>query len=100
MRFFALAGAATIAAGVAAFARPGAGSEVLVLRRTVDAKAPLAFVSGPSWPVAVPGSVSLARVDPRTLQPMHGRRVVLRQALSCWTFSPDRSLLVLGSGHG
>ena len=38
----------------------------------------------------------LARLDPRTLRPLPGRRIRLRHGISSYGWSPDRSLLVLG----
>ena len=38
----------------------------------------------------------LARLDPRTLRPLPGRRIRLRYGISSYGWSPGRSLLVLG----
>jgi hypothetical protein len=43
------------------------------------------------------GSLGLVRVDPDTLRPLSGRRVPIAGEPLGWSFSPDRSRIVLGS---
>jgi hypothetical protein len=43
------------------------------------------------------GSLGLVRVDPDTLRPLAGRRVPIAAEPLGWSFSPDRSRIVLGS---
>lgn len=43
-------------------------------------------------------AAALARLDPLSLRPVGGRRVPLGSYGSGWSFSPDRSRLVLGGG--
>lgn len=43
-------------------------------------------------------AASLAELDPLSLQPVGGRRIPLGSYGSGWSFSPDRSRLVLGGG--
>lgn len=43
-------------------------------------------------------AASLAELDPLSLQPVGGRRIRLGSYGSGWSFSPDRSRLVLGGG--
>lgn len=47
--------------------------------------------------IAGPRPAGLVRVDPATLSPLPGRRVVLDGRNFGWSFSPDRSRMVLGS---
>ena len=43
------------------------------------------------------GSLGLVRVDPDTLRPLAGRRVPIAAEPLGWSFSPDRTRIVLGS---
>lgn len=45
-------------------------------------------------------SASLVRVDPETLRPLPGDPLDLRGSSFGWSFSPDRSRLVLGDNYG
>jgi hypothetical protein len=47
-----------------------------------------------------PGAISLARLDPATLQPLAGPRVELEVNVAGWSVSPDRSLAAVGDGNG
>ena len=47
--------------------------------------------------IAGPAPAGLVRVDPAALRPLPGRRVPLAGRNSGWSFSPDRSQIVLGS---
>jgi hypothetical protein len=47
--------------------------------------------------IAGPRPAGLVRVDPATLRPLPGLRVSLMGRNSGWSFSPDRSRMVLGS---
>jgi hypothetical protein len=83
-----------LAAGLLAFAgilaaTPGGAETGSAGGRTEPAPA----LYGVNWQ----GSLGLVRVDPDTLRPRGGRRVPLAGEPLGWSFSPDRSRLVLGS---
>jgi hypothetical protein len=46
------------------------------------------------------GPISLARLDPTTLEPLAGPRAKLEVNMVGWSVSPDRSLAVIGDGNG
>jgi hypothetical protein len=76
----ALAGLLVAQSAVAPIARPGGGAA--------------ASLYGVTWQ----GSLGLVRVDRDTLRPLAGRRVPLSEGDHLgWSFSPDRSRIVLGS---
>jgi hypothetical protein len=52
---------------------------------------------GPGGPLLGMSFGRLFRLDPRTLKPLPGRRARLGGHTFGWSFSPDRSMLVLGS---
>jgi hypothetical protein len=52
--------------------------------------------AGPVLGVVGGRPAELARLDPRTLEPLVGRRVTLPYGISGYAWSPDRRLLVLG----
>jgi hypothetical protein len=52
--------------------------------------------AGPVLGVVGGRPAGLVRLDPRTLEPLDGRRVVLPHGTSGYAWSPDRRLLVLG----
>jgi hypothetical protein len=61
----------------------------------------VALVAAGSAPAGSPvefgiGRAGLVRIDPRTLQPRPGRTVPLAAHAHGWSFSPDRSQIVLG----
>jgi hypothetical protein len=86
--------AAAFCAGMAVAAREPAGlGRPLVLRGQASSSPLLALRYGrlDTW---------LVRVEPRTLNTLPGRKLTLGRYLRAWSFSPDRSRLVLGSEAG
>jgi hypothetical protein len=59
---------------------------------------PAAGLVGTVGSLAAP--VTLARLDPTTLEPLAGPRVKLDVNMVGWSVSPDRSLAVIGDGNG
>ncbi|HET7647980.1 MAG TPA: hypothetical protein VFK17_05370 [Gaiellaceae bacterium] len=51
----------------------------------------------PQYGIVGPAPAALARIDPRALRPVAGRRVQLDGHGTGWSFSPDRSQIVLGA---
>jgi hypothetical protein len=51
---------------------------------------------GPILGVVGVKPAEMVRLDPRTLEPLGGRRVILPYGISGYAWSPDRRLLVLG----
>jgi hypothetical protein len=51
---------------------------------------------GPVWAIVGDPGRLLVRLDPRTLRPLPGRRLVLADTVGGHAWSPDRTMLVLG----
>ena len=86
MRRQTLAGGLLILAGLVATQLPAAG-----------AGTPGRTTQGPLYGITWQGSLGLGRVDRDTLRPRTGRRVPVAGEPLGWSFSPDRSRVVLGS---
>ena len=79
---------------------------VSVARASLERSGPLELSSAPGddVPLLAIGfndvSAGLVRLDPETLRPLPGRPLDLRASSFGWSFSSNRSRLVLGDNHG
>lgn len=84
-----------VVSGGAAFARASPEQPLrLDLPRARSQDAPLLGI------VFADVSAGLVRLDPETLRPLPGEPLDLRSSSFGWSFSPDRSRLVLGDNYG